>query len=302
MAVLEVKAMSEIAAAMAGGQKGVLMFYATWQDASAEALTRERSRPGGQLHQLLEAMAQAPENAAVRFFTCEAEAAPELSLKMGVEMGNPKEPRCKFSRAMVELLKEQKVAFGSFDILGDEEVRQGLKRYSDWPTYPQLYCRGELLGGLDVVKEMAQEEGGLVSQLDLGNETDISNPAGAGADAAAGTGTGAAAAQPDPAAAQAALEERLRSLVGGSPAMLFMKGNPDAPRCGFSRRIVELLREEGWDFGYFDILQDNAVREGLKKFSDWPTYPQLYVKGELVGGLDLVQEMKESGDLADLKP
>lgn len=69
-----------------------------------------------------------------------------------------------------------------------------------------------------------------------------------------------------------------------------------APRCGFSRQMVALLNEAGVSFDSFDILSDNAVRQGLKKFSDWPTYPQLYVRGKLIGGLDIVREMKEEAE------
>ena len=76
--------------------------------------------------------------------------------------------------------------------------------------------------------------------------------------------------------------------------MLFMKGSPDTPKCGFSRSIVELLRKGGFAFSSFDILTDEEVRAGLKTFSDWPTYPQLYVNGTLVGGLDILREMANS--------
>lgn len=94
------------------------------------------------------------------------------------------------------------------------------------------------------------------------------------------------------------LEQRLRGLMNQSKVVLFMKGSPDQPRCGFSRKIVGLLRDEKVDFTSFDILTDESVRQGLKKLNDWPTYPQLIVKGELVGGLDIVQEMIGSGELA----
>jgi len=79
-----------------------------------------------------------------------------------------------------------------------------------------------------------------------------------------------------------------------------MKGLPSAPKCGFSRKIVAILEESKVPFDAFNILEDDEVRQGLKKLMDWPTYPQLYIDGELVGGLDIVQEMKEGGDLADL--
>ncbi|KAL1997668.1 hypothetical protein VTN02DRAFT_1146 [Thermoascus thermophilus] len=72
--------------------------------------------------------------------------------------------------------------------------------------------------------------------------------------------------------------------------MLFMKGTPSAPQCGFSRQLVAILREHGVKYGFFNILADEDVRQGLKEFADWPTFPQLWVKGELVGGLDIVKE------------
>ncbi|VDP99309.1 unnamed protein product [Trichobilharzia regenti] len=96
------------------------------------------------------------------------------------------------------------------------------------------------------------------------------------------------------------LSSRLQSLINKAPVMLFMKGNPDQPRCGFSRQIVEILRSNNAKFDTFDILLDEQVRQGLKAFSNWPTYPQLYVKGELVGGLDIVRELAESGELASM--
>ncbi|EPE30855.1 Thioredoxin-like protein [Glarea lozoyensis ATCC 20868] len=87
-----------------------------------------------------------------------------------------------------------------------------------------------------------------------------------------------------------ALHERLATLVKAAPVMLFMKGTPSAPQCGFSRQTVALLRENSVKYGFFNILADDDVRQGLKEFSDWPTFPQLYVDGELVGGLDIVKE------------
>ena len=74
-------------------------------------------------------------------------------------------------------------------------------------------------------------------------------------------------------------------------------GSPDAPQCGFSRTLVGLLREENIEFSHFDILRDEEIRAGLKTFSDWPTYPQLYVKGEFIGGLDIIKEMQKEGNL-----
>lgn len=84
------------------------------------------------------------------------------------------------------------------------------------------------------------------------------------------------------------LNARLGELVKAAPVMLFMKGTPSAPQCGFSRQTVALLREKGVRYGFFNILADDDVRQGLKEFSEWPTFPQVYCDGELVGGLDIV--------------
>jgi len=91
-----------------------------------------------------------------------------------------------------------------------------------------------------------------------------------------------------------ALHKRLEGLVKAAPVMLFMKGTPSAPQCGFSRQTVALLRERSIRYGFFNILADDDVRQGLKEFSDWPTFPQLYANGELVGGLDIVREEFEN--------
>ncbi|VDP18414.1 unnamed protein product [Schistosoma margrebowiei] len=96
------------------------------------------------------------------------------------------------------------------------------------------------------------------------------------------------------------LSSRLHSLINKAPVMLFMKGSPEEPRCGFSRQIVSILRSNNAKFETFDILQDEVVRQGLKSYSNWPTYPQLYVKGELVGGVDIVRELADSGELAQM--
>ncbi|MCJ1315399.1 monothiol glutaredoxin grx4 [Xylographa vitiligo] len=86
-----------------------------------------------------------------------------------------------------------------------------------------------------------------------------------------------------------ALHARLAELVKAAPVMLFMKGTPSSPQCGFSRQLVAILREQGVRYGFFNILADEEVRQGLKIWADWPTFPQLWLGGELVGGLDIVR-------------
>ncbi len=94
--------------------------------------------------------------------------------------------------------------------------------------------------------------------------------------------------------------DRIKTHIGTSPAVLFMKGTPDFPQCGFSAQTVAALRASGTDFHSVNIFEDPELREALKKFSNWPTYPQLYVGGELVGGCDIVLEMHRSGELKKL--
>uniref|UniRef100_A0A452TWQ8 Glutaredoxin 3 n=1 Tax=Ursus maritimus TaxID=29073 RepID=A0A452TWQ8_URSMA len=168
--------------------------------------------------------------------------------------GTPQEPRCGFSKQMVEILNKHNIQFSSFDIFSDEEVRQGLKTYSNWPTYPQLYVSGELIGGLDIIKE-----------LEASDELDTICPK------------------------APKLEERLKVLTNKASVMLFMKGNKQVKN---SKMVLFVI-----SFDTFDILEDEEVRQGLKTYSNWPTYPQLYVKGELVGGLDIVKELRDNGEL-----
>jgi len=177
--------------------------------------------------------------------------------------GNPDAPACGFSSKIVQLLNAHEIKFSSFDILENEQVRAKLKVFANWPTYPQLWVNGKLIGGLDIVQEMAEDD-------DLAEQLGI-----------------------EP------LNVRLEKLIKQAPVMLFMKGDPENPRCGFSRKIVDILQQDAIPFQHFDILEDEEVRQGLKTFSNWPTYPQLYAKGKLVGGLDIINELREEDELKD---
>jgi len=176
--------------------------------------------------------------------------------------GNRNEPKCGFSKQTIAIMEQLNADYGTFDILSDEDVRQGLKTFSNWPTYPQLYISGELIGGLDIIKEMV-ESGDLKSMLPTKQD----------------------------------LDSRLKDLIQSAPIMIFMKGEPKSPKCGFSRQLMEIMHETKLEFKHFDIFTDEDVRQGLKKFSNWPTYPQVYVKGELIGGLDIIKELKEQSEL-----
>ena len=94
------------------------------------------------------------------------------------------------------------------------------------------------------------------------------------------------------------LTERIEKTINQHRIMLFMKGSPAMPQCGFSATVVQLLKRAGAEFGSYNILADGELREGLKQHSNWPTFPQLYVDGKLVGGCDIVRELDARGELA----
>ena len=92
-------------------------------------------------------------------------------------------------------------------------------------------------------------------------------------------------------------KKKIDDAVKSDKIMLYMKGTPEAPLCGFSAQVVSILQSYGVPFSSFDVLSDEEIRQGIKEYSDWPTIPQLYVKGEFVGGCDIVTEMHNAGEL-----
>jgi monothiol glutaredoxin len=97
-----------------------------------------------------------------------------------------------------------------------------------------------------------------------------------------------------------AVNDQIKSEIDASPVTLFMKGTPVFPQCGFSARVVQILSHMGVPFRGVNVLENGEIREGIKAYSNWPTIPQLYVKGEFVGGCDIITEMFQSGELATL--
>ena len=96
------------------------------------------------------------------------------------------------------------------------------------------------------------------------------------------------------------LKNRIDNLLTENKVFLFMKGNPSFPQCGFSARAVAILNELEVKFGSFDILEDEDMRQGIKEYGNWPTIPQLYINKELIGGSDIMMEMYQSGELAEM--
>jgi len=119
-----------------------------------------------------------------------------------------------------------------------------------------------LIGGLDIIKELA-ESGELADMLPKAED----------------------------------LNTKLERLIKSSPVMIFMKGEPEKPQCKFSRALMEILNKTPIKFKSFNIFEDEEVRQGIKTYSNWPTFPQIYVNGELIGGLDIIKELEETGDL-----
>lgn len=95
------------------------------------------------------------------------------------------------------------------------------------------------------------------------------------------------------------LKEQIEGLLGSSKIVLFMKGNSEMPQCGFSANSIAILKHLAVPFKTFNILNDADIRQGLKEFSNWPTYPQLYVNGKLIGGNDIITQMYQSGELQE---
>ena len=96
------------------------------------------------------------------------------------------------------------------------------------------------------------------------------------------------------------VNERIKEQIGNNAVLLYMKGTPDFPQCGFSAQTVAALKACGAEFAHVNIFEDPELREALKAYSNWPTFPQLYVRGELIGGCDIAMEMYESGELQAL--
>ncbi len=95
------------------------------------------------------------------------------------------------------------------------------------------------------------------------------------------------------------IQARIKDMVGSESVLLFMKGTADFPQCGFSARAIQILVKEGIEFSTFNVLADDEVRQGIKDYAEWPTIPQLYVKGEFLGGCDIMIEMEADGSLTE---
>lgn len=94
------------------------------------------------------------------------------------------------------------------------------------------------------------------------------------------------------------ITQKIHTLIHAEPVMIFIKGTPEMPMCGFSKTVVDILKSYDVPFGFFNIFDDEEVRQGIKSFSDWPTFPQIYIQGELIGGCDILKSLHASQTLA----
>lgn len=178
--------------------------------------------------------------------------------------GNLNEQSSQESTDLINLLNEnQKIFFTANSLNFDEECKSFLKDTFGIDSFKdQLFINGNHIGNTEKFKEWITQ-----------------NPS------------------EKPKTEEEILNEKLRALVNKDKIVLFLKGTPDMPVCGFSQRVVDVLSQYNIPYGHFNILEDVSVREGLKKFSNWNTFPQLYVKGKLVGGHDIILELHEDDDL-----
>ncbi|MBI5798067.1 Grx4 family monothiol glutaredoxin [Candidatus Woesearchaeota archaeon] len=96
------------------------------------------------------------------------------------------------------------------------------------------------------------------------------------------------------------LKQRIEGMINSKKIFLFMKGTPDAPECGFSMKVATILKSLHVEFGYFNIFEDEEIRQGIKDYADWPTIPQLYINGKFIGGADITEQLYQSGELKKL--
>lgn len=297
--------------------------------------------------------------------------------------GTPQNPECGFSEQLLEVLHKQGIKYSSVNVTGEGEessLRNWVKEYSGWPTIPQVFIKGKIVGGLDklreivisgeikglvpeeawvsndqgqlmespAVKEILDQDGllflctsdfegeesraevcgqsrfSLLSQglkelktVDLSKkkelERELSKILQSGSQDSldlpvlvhkrklirAGNALVNSSVNDlglDPSFLRGPIEKVLEGLINSSPLMIFIKGTPTNPQCGFTNQLLKILTSLNLKFGHFNILEDPMVREGLKTYSNWKTYPQVYLKGELLGGLDIVKELIEEGE------
>ena len=202
--------------------------------------------------------------------------------------GTKDQPKCKFSRALLSLLKEHvpDLEFETLNILEHPEFRERIKKMYEWKTFPMIFINGELQGGLDIMKSLAAS-----NQL-----SSLFSTTGPQSSSVSSKNTDSGDSNPSE-ETEEQLFAKCDAFIKSAPMVLFMKGTPQAPECGFSARVVKALNAAKANYTAYNILLDEKIRQTLKKHVDWKTYPMLFVNGELVGGCDIVETMAKDGSL-----
>eukprot|EP01024_Parvocaulis_polyphysoides_P040127 TRINITY_DN36467_c0_g1_i1.p2 TRINITY_DN36467_c0_g1~~TRINITY_DN36467_c0_g1_i1.p2 ORF type:complete len:341 (-),score=62.72 TRINITY_DN36467_c0_g1_i1:131-1153(-) len=180
--------------------------------------------------------------------------------------GTPKNPKTNFDRRLINVLKLDEIDFWHYDILQDDDFAEGLKEFSHWPVFPQLWVDRELLGGCDVILEM-RETGELDQKIQACQQKVANHP-----------------------------KTKLNKLLKQNSVILFTKTDSSS----FSTsRVANGLEEEGIDFEEVELSGEEDLQKLIKNISSWPVFPQLFVRGQFIGGKDVLLELKSSGELGD---
>ena len=179
------------------------------------------------------------------------------------------------SSQLVEIFKEYGVKFSAYDVDRDARMKQRVGEISKMnDSFPQVFVKAEFFGGLERIQELAKDKKLMEHIPEDSRGMTL----------------------------EEAIHQHCDSLVKSDHVVVFMKGTVDYPKCGFSNKMLTLLMSRGVKYSTINILDDQNVRDGMKKYSNWPTFPQLYVEGKFVGGLDVCKELDESGELVEKIP
>ena len=284
-ALLLLDSSSTTAAATSGSS--ILFFWADWHAPSS---------PGGSFHVAIQTLAdssssRSSNNNNVTFYRVLAEGAPNLSRKVRLFLvynyificG----PVCLYF-CFISILLNHTLFLCMIQIFSSQYDVHTV------PTFLFINSKGDIIDRIDGGDDVAAVARGYSRLIGGGGGADVTSSS-----SAVQHGKEMQLRQ-QKTTSDTTITLRLENLIKEQRIMIFMKGVPSAPRCGFSKKICAILDSYNAPYGAFDILTDEEVRQGLKEYSDWPTYPQLYVDGELVGGLDIVQEMVDDGELENL--
>lgn len=180
------------------------------------------------------------------------------------------DPKCRSSKILIECLFKMEISFRDYDILKDDSLKEWLKHYSNWPSFPQIYINKKFIGGTEIILQLVEKDEFM--QL-VPSECIKAN----------------------------ALEKTSQAMKR-SPVVLFMKGTPEDPVDAYQARAVQYLKEFKIRYSWFDVMTDPDVRELLKENSRFNSFPQLFIEGKFAGGLYFIEDGVKTGKITDSVP